>query len=360
MKNKVLVKVSSFLLIISLSILLINCKNDKNIGYTIKGEIKGDFKEYIYLKFDNKIDSALVKNNKFSFIGTTKKPIEALFYPSSPKSKKMMGLAPFILENNEIFISLNYKQSDFRGELSEFLKLDSISGSKTHELKNNFENSMNEFYEENNDSIKTSILYKKLHDFISQNPKSFLSGNKLASLGSFYGYLNSIQMGNLLKMIDTNYQEKKDLSKIRKTINRRKILGLGEIPPGISFPNQNGEIISNLQFKGKHLLLEFWASWCLPCRETNPELKKVYNEFKDRKFEILGISIDNNIKNWKTAIKKDNLDWIQVIDSLEVSKEKFMLNGVPYNILLDENGKILKRNLNPKELSKLLSKQLKK
>ena len=64
MKNKVLVKVSSFLLIISLSILLINCKNDKNIGYTIKGEIKGDFKEYIYLKFDNKIDSALVKNNK--------------------------------------------------------------------------------------------------------------------------------------------------------------------------------------------------------------------------------------------------------------------------------------------------------
>ncbi len=360
MKNKILMKISNSLLILILSILFINCKNDKNIGFKLKGKIKGDFKEYIYLKYDNKIDSTLVKNNTFLFIGNVKEPLEVSLSPLSPKSKKMMGLASFMLENSEIFVSIIYEKEDFRGEITEFFKLDSISGSKTQELKNNFERNMSEFFKENNDSIKTSLLYKNLYDFISQNPKSVLSGNNLASLNNYFDYLSSNQMENLFKLIDTNYQEKKDLYEIRNIINRRKILDIGKFPPRISFPNQNGDLVDNLQFKGKYLLLEFWASWCIPCRQTNPELKKVYSEFKDRKFEILGISVDNDIKKWNSAIKDDNLDWVQVIDSLKVSAEKFLLTGVPYNVLLDKNGKIIKRNIKPNELSKFLTEQLEK
>ena len=360
MKNKILMKISNSLLILILSILLISFKNDKNIGFTLKGEIKGDFKGYIYLKYDNKIDSALVKNNSFLFVGNVKEPREVTLSPSSPKSKKMMGLASFMLENSEIFISIIYEKGDFRGEITEFFKLDSISGSKTQELKNNFERNMSEFFKENNDSTKTSLLYKNLYDFISQNPKSVLSGNNLASLNNYFDYLSSNQMENLFILIDTNYQEKKDLYEIRNIINRRKILDIGKFPPRISFPNQNGDLVDILQFKGKYLLLEFWASWCIPCRQTNPQLKIIYSEFKDRKFEILGISIDKDIKKWNSAIKDDNLDWIQVIDSLNVSAEKFLLSGVPYNVLLDKNGKIIKRNIKPNELNKFLTEQLEK
>ncbi|MDX1830527.1 MAG: TlpA disulfide reductase family protein [Lutibacter sp.] len=360
MKNKTLKKILNSLLILILFILLINCKKNENIGFTINGEIKGDFKEYIYLKFDDKIDSALIKNNKFLFNGDVKEPIEVSLYPSSPKSKRMMGLASFMLENSKIFISLDYEKADFRGELTEFLKLVSISGSKTQELKINFERNMNQFYKENNDSAKTKILYKNLHDFISQNPKLALSGEFLLEFNNTNDYLNSKQIQSLFHLLDTSYQAKKDLNRIENIIKRRTLLDIGQISPRISFPNQNGEIIDNFQLKGKYLLLEFWASWCIPCRQTNPGLKKVYSKFKDKNFEILGISIDNNDENWKTAIKEDDLDWIQVIDSLKVSSEKFLLTSIPYNILLDENGKIIKRNIKPNKLSKFLTEQLEK
>ena len=154
-------KISNYILIIAISILLINCKKKENIGFTIKGQIEGNFKKYIYLKFNDKIDSTLVKNNEFSFIGENENAIEATFYPSSPKSEKMMGLASFMLENSEIYISLNYDQSDFRGELTEFLRLDSISGSKSQELIVNFNLKMeNTFNTENNENIRKKISIK--------------------------------------------------------------------------------------------------------------------------------------------------------------------------------------------------------
>jgi thiol-disulfide isomerase/thioredoxin len=353
-------KISNYILIIVISIVLINCKKKENVGFTIKGQIQGNFKEYIYLKFHNKIDSSLVKNNEFSFTGENENPIEAKFYPSSPKSKKMMGLAPFMLENSKIYISLNYDQSDFRGELTEYLKLKSISGSKSQQLMTSFNVKMkNTFYNENEESIRKTILYNNLLEFIKVNPKSILSGKNLASLNNFYGYLNSNQMENLYKLVDTNYQAKKDLTTIKSIIKRRKLLDIGKTSPRIILPNQNKKLIDNESIKAKYLLLDFWASWCVPCRQTNPELRKIYNEFKNKKFEILGISIDRDIEKWKTAIIKDDLNWIQVVDSLNSSTKKFLLRGVPYNILLDSSGKIIKINLKPKELSKFLFEQLK-
>jgi thiol-disulfide isomerase/thioredoxin len=354
-------KISTYILTIVISILLINCKKKENEGFKIKGKIEGNFKKYIYLKYNNNIDSTLVKDNEFSFVGENENPVEATFYPSSPKSKKMMGLAPFMLENSEIHISLKYEQSDFRGELTEFLKLDSISGSKSQELSIAFTSKMkNTFHNEKEESIRKKHLYNNLLEFIESNPKSALSGKNLASLNSFYGYLDSNQMENLYKLIDTNYQSKKDLTTIKYIIKRRKLLNIGKIPPNIILPNQNNELIDSRTIKAKYVLFEFWASWCVPCRQTNPQLKNLYNEFKNKKFEIFGISIDKDIKKWKKAINEDDLDWIQVIDSLNTSAEKFLLKGVPYNILLDSSGKIIKINIKPKELSELLSVKLKK
>ncbi|WP_149304142.1 TlpA disulfide reductase family protein [Pareuzebyella sediminis] len=346
-------------LIIILSFIFSNCKNNENIGFLINGEIKGNFNDFIYLKYNDRVDSILVKDGIFNFKGNIQEPLEAFLYPSSPSSKEQMSIAPFMLENSQIFISLNYKKREFRGNNIKFLEIDSIIGSKSEDLKNNFDSKMaNTFYKEKNDSIKTIILYNNLHEFISANPKSVLSGEYLAEKNNRYDYLRSNQIENLYKILDTTYQNKKDLTNIKKIISRRKILDYGNRPPKIVLPNQKNELIDNESLKGKYVLLEFWASWCGPCRKTNPELLKVYNSFKNKDFEILGISQDKDLKKWKNAIKEDKIEWLQVIDTLNGTSSKYNITTIPYNILVDKEGRIIIRNVKPKKLNEILAEKL--
>ena len=121
-----------------------------------------------------------------------------------------MGIVLFMIENNEIFISISYEKDEFRGVLTAFLKLDNISGSKTQILKNNFERNIGEFYKEYNDSTKTRILYKYLFDFIRQNPTLELSGEFLLKSSNTNDYLSSKQILSLLQLLDTSYQSKKN------------------------------------------------------------------------------------------------------------------------------------------------------
>lgn len=358
-------KINNFLLII-LSFTLINCKRNESVQFSINGKVKGDFNNYIYLKYEGNIDSTLVKNGLFSFNGNIKKPNEALLYPGSPLSKETMGLAEFMLENSQIFISLNYKSKvlkvkEFGGNKIKMLKIDSISGSKSEELKNSFWSKMSTtFYKEKNDSIKTILLFDNLYEFISTNPKFVLSGKYLANLTNRHDYLKSDQIKELYKILDTSYQNERDLRFIKKIIKRRKTLDIGNQPPKIALPNQKNELINHESFKGTFLLLEFWASWCGPCRETNPELLKVYNSFERKNFEILGVSQDKDIKKWKKAIKEDKLKWLQVIDTLNLSGGKYNITTIPFNLLLDRNGKIIAREIKPKRLKKILSERLEK
>lgn len=349
---------SHILLLILISLIFINCRKELNKSYVINGQIKGNVHNYIYLRIDKQIDSALIINNAFEFKGSVKKPLEVYLMPFNPKTNDGFGLTPFMLENSNIFIKLNYYRSkSSRGYTIKGYELDSLSGSKSQDLLVSFNTKMeNTFYKESEDSIREQILYKNLLEFIKINPKSVLSGKELASSSNFYGYLNSNQMETLYKLLDTSYQNKKDLDYITKIIERRKILDFGNIPPKIILPNQKGEVVDSETLKGKYVLFEFWASWCAPCRETNPELLKVYNSFKNKDFEILGISQDKDIAKWKEAIKEDKLEWLQVIDTLNSVGEMFKTTTIPFNLLLDKDGKIIARNIKPSKLNEILKK----
>ena len=100
------------ILLVFISIFLINCQNEKS--FTIDGKIKGNYKGYVYLKYNSNIDSVIVKNNQFNFKGSVLKPTTAYFYPESPSSNKMMGLASFMIENSKILAFLKYSEGDFR------------------------------------------------------------------------------------------------------------------------------------------------------------------------------------------------------------------------------------------------------
>jgi thiol-disulfide isomerase/thioredoxin len=122
----------------------------------------------------------------------------------------------------------------------------------------------------------------------------------------------------------------------------------------------NGKPVSLDSYKGKYVLIDFWASWCKPCREENPNLVKAYEKYKSKGFNVLGVSIDGASQKaaWIAAIQKDGLSWTQVSDLKGAANEAAVLYGVesiPQNFLVDPNGKIIARNLRGAGLNEKLA-----
>lgn len=137
---------------------------------------------------------------------------------------------------------------------------------------------------------------------------------------------------------------------------------VGKQAPQLSLPDVNGKTISLASFKGKYLLIDFWASWCGPCRMENPNVVKAYNEFKDKNFTILGVSLDKEKEPWRQAIQDDKLAWTHVSDLKYWSSEAvdvFQFDGIPFNVLLDPQGKIIAQELRGEALENKLREVLK-
>ena len=125
-------------------------------------------------------------------------------------------------------------------------------------------------------------------------------------------------------------------------------LKVGELAPEISLPNTNDSVINLSSLRGKVVLIDFWASWCGPCRASNPGLKKVHKKFKDQGFEIYSVSIDNKKAEWLKAIKKDKLNFTMVMDGdgwYSKVAERYFIDEIPTSFLLDKTGTIIAINL---------------
>ena len=144
---------------------------------------------------------------------------------------------------------------------------------------------------------------------------------------------------------------------LQKTIDQNRAFSVGGQAPDFTQQSPDGEDINLSDFKGKLLLVDFWASWCGPCRKENPNVVAMYEKYKDKGFEILGVSLDKNKERWIGAIEKDGLTWPQVSDLKGWSNKVAQLYGVrsiPHTILLDEEGKIIARNLRGRSLEEKL------
>ena len=128
---------------------------------------------------------------------------------------------------------------------------------------------------------------------------------------------------------------------------------IGEMPPEISLPDTRDSVISLSSLRGKVVLIDFWASWCGPCRTANPGVVKLYNKYNAKGFEVFGISIDSKKSEWLSAIRKDKIKYIQVNDRIGWSSpvaEKYMVEQIPTSFLLDKTGRIVAIDLEGAEL----------
>lgn len=137
---------------------------------------------------------------------------------------------------------------------------------------------------------------------------------------------------------------------------------IGSKAPEISLPDANGQIVKLSSLQGKVVLLDFWASWCGPCRRNNSHTLPIYNEYKDKGFEVYGVSIDQSTKDWTNAIKQDKTTWVHVIDTKAGTgnelTQTWNLQMIPSTFLIDKQGKIVAVSPEGKELEGLLKKLL--
>jgi peroxiredoxin len=144
-------------------------------------------------------------------------------------------------------------------------------------------------------------------------------------------------------------------------VSSMKSTTIGQTAPDINLPTPDGEGMTLSSLRGKVVLIDFWASWCGPCRKEMPNVVKAYAKFKDKGFEIFGVSLDKEKDRWLEAIAKDGITWPQVSDLRQWESSVvplYNIQGIPYTVLLDREGKILAKNLRGEELEKKLAEVL--
>lgn len=199
-----------------------------------------------------------------------------------------------------------------------------------------------------------------IQTWVLQHPKSFVSPLMVA--------LNYGKDGDavlLRKLFDAMTPEVKSSyygNYLESVIVKSEGLNIGRVAPDFSQADVNGTNRTLNSFRGKYVLLDFWASWCGPCRQENPNVVRTYQKYKNRNFEILGISLDNDKGKWLQAIQEDQLTWPHVSDLKGWRNEvalQYGVQSIPANFLLDKEGKIIAKGLRGFELERTLEQLLK-
>ncbi len=331
--------------------------------FTIYGTMKGEFKDKIFLFFENdiahrdSIKTSIDKNGKFYFRLQNKLPILCRIYCGDKSS-----ILEFYVDSINTYLTIKSTLTekdtpDSLGGARTHLSLELIKGSKLQNVIESFEHWFNELNTKNLD--KQSLHDKYLEELTKQvkyNRKNkaslYLIAGRIYFLGPGFLFpnnllLSSSEMETLIKLTDASLNNTLEFQNIQKVIeivksSSNRMTGLQFYD--VSFPDSTNKIISTKSFRGKYVLIDVWASWCKPCRGAIPGLKSLYETYKDKGFEILGISIDENKEAWKKALVEEQMKWTQLVDTIGVEGsfcKYYDIRAVPTQILLNKEGQVI-------------------
>lgn len=366
--------------LIALSFLTFSCSKVAKGEFLISGEAKGiPNGKMVFLKMKNdngiviNMDSAKVNDGKFEIKGKVKEPaILALF---------VQGLRqpiPFILETGEIEVTVD-KDSIWKSKIGGTYNNDEFQNFNTK--LNGFQKRLVDFqnknmqkgmeYQQSNNKAgleslnkQYSSIKKEMDDFMfnfpEENKEAYISLVLLQSrfespkfnLDEVKKIYNSYSDDLKATKIGKSIQEKLNIIEKNSKIKPETAL-IGKMAPDFSAKNPQGQLVSLKQSLGKVTIIDFWASWCGPCRAENPNVVALYNELHSKGLNIIGVSLDEDANKWNEAIAKDKITWTQV-SNLKKWKDpiaiSYGIEQIPSTFILDSNGIILEKDLRGEEL----------
>lgn len=210
-------------------------------------------------------------------------------------------------------------------------------------------------YEKTMDSLSIQMK-RELVSAINANPSNYCNLILCRSL-SIEEYSDVYQ--SLDSALMATYPNDAMVLEFHADVMRQLLLRVGTKINEISLPNQKLETINLSSLHGKVVLIDFWASWCRPCRMEIPNFKRMYNEFHDKGFDIYSISVDNDVNAWIKALSQEQMPWANVRDINKEYSNMFNVNAIPFTILIDAEGKIVAKGLRGQELSEKIAEVLK-
>lgn len=358
-------------------ILLYNTYAQDSKEFTLDGTVIGRSSGKLYLIYSTKnkriIDSAEIRNGKFNFHGAIDEPTTAELTDNLKIRKEGYGnyLSDFYLEQSVI------KLSTIDGHFAEA----KVTGSKTNENYQQLTRHINPVFERifqlqnqaKADSIKadmfsdslrfyTTLLKKYLLDFIVANPDSYIGILATQRLG----WLKEASVDSVLStfnLLTPRIKNTNAAKKLEEALVNRLRSSIGHVAPDFNRKDVNGKLVTLSSFKGQYVLLDFWASWCVPCRAQTPHLKRLYEKYSAEGLKVIAISCDSKYDAWQKAILKDStesfvnilsftdsdMDFLKLHDNIgEASfegelRKQFNLMPIPVYILIDPKGVIIGR-----------------